>query len=216
MKKIEKLTNICLQNNLPVYIVKTKDEAHEALIKSNTRFYCYVLLGDDEALVVGQGSNRINKRNKQIQPAGRCNIIFPGGTAYGHQKALTSALGHLTCNNCLRVLIPTQTKKDAEELEEQIKELLNFGTDYGGKSVRELNEFLFEKRLQQLYPELNIPSYKATDDYKKFKFLIKEIINPSGCEMANFKRDMYEAESLFYPGLVKKVKDLFGGYFSDI
>jgi len=216
MTKIEKLTDVCLKNNLPFFIVKTNYEAYEILLKAKTRFYCYALICDDEALVVGQGSNRQNKTTKKLQPAGRCNIIFPGGTAYGHQKALTSALGHLTSKNSLRILIPTATKKIAEQLEEYIKASLNFGTDYGGKTVKELNEFLFEKRIQQLYPDLNLEDYKTTDDYKKFKYLIKEIINPSGCEMANFKNDMYEAEALFYPGLVQKIKDLFGGYFSDI
>jgi hypothetical protein len=216
MTKIEKLTTVCLQNNLPLYIVKTKEDAFDVLLKANTRFYCYALICDNEALVVGQGSNRCNRDSNKLQPAGRCNIIFPGGTAYGHQKALTSALGHLTSKNSLRVIIPTQSKKEAEGFEKKIKEALNFGTDYGGMSVKDLNETLFEKRIQQLYPDLDLSDYKTTDDYKKFKYLIKEIINPSGCEMANFKKDIYEAEALFYPGLVKKIKDMFGGYFSDI
>lgn len=216
MTMIEKVQEICLKHNLNLFVIKTKEEAHEVLLKNKTRFYCYALLCDGDALIVGQGSNRFNKKTQTIQPAGRCNIIFPGGTAYGHQKALTAALGHLTSKTSLRVIIPVQNKSQAEIVEEELKVVLNFGTDYGGSSVKNLNEILFEKRLEQLYPDIDLSDYKDTEDFKKFRYLIKEIINPSGCEMANFKTDMYEAEKLFYPGLVSKVKDLLGGYYSDI
>lgn len=215
MTKIEKIQEVCFKNNLAFYLVKTKQEAHDVLKKADTRFYCYVLLCDDIAIVVGKGSNRINEEG-EIQTAGRNNIIFPGGTAFGHQKALTAALGHLTSKQSFRIIVPTLTEKLALEMENQLKSVLEFGVRKGGMGVMELNEILLNKRLQQLYPGIDLNDYKSTDDYKKFRYLIKEVVNPSGCEMSNFKNDIYVAEQLFYPGLVSKVKDIFGGYFSDL
>ncbi|NBW58702.1 hypothetical protein EBR43_13195, partial [bacterium] len=185
------------------------------ILKENkTRYYCYVLLCDEEAIVVGKGSNRID--TNKIQASGRSNIIFPGGTAHGHQKALTAALGHLTSKNSLRIIVPVKEEDTALKIEEELKTVLKFGVKKGGKGVMELNEELLDKRLAQLYPGIDLNDFKNTDDFKRFRFLLKEVINPSGCEMANFKNDIYLAEQLFYPGLVKKVKDIFGGYYSDI
>jgi len=215
MSKIDKIQDVCTRHSLNFHVVNSKQEAHDVLKQANTRFYCYVLLCDDIAIVVGKGSNRINDRG-DIQTAGRNNIIFPGGVAFGHQKAFTAALGHLTSSRSFRIIVPCSIEKLALKVEEELKTALQFGVRKGGKGVMELNETLLDKRLKQLYPNVNLADYKNSDDYKKFRYLIKEAVNPSGCEMSNFKNDIYEAEQLFYPGLVARVKEIFGGYFVDL
>lgn len=221
MSKIEKIQDVCLKHNLSFFIVKTIDEVQDILLQNKSRFYCYVLLCDSEALVVGQGSNRFKEIKKKVETKtikrqGRINIIFPNGTAFGHQKALTAALGHLTSKNSLRILIPTSDKKHSENIEKELKIALNFGYDYGGKTVLELNEILLDKRLLQLYPRINLSDYKNTEEFEKFRFLIDSVMDPSGCEMQKFKKNIFKIEKMFYPKFVNKVKDLFGGYYSDL
>jgi hypothetical protein len=187
----------------------TKDDVFKILNEYNTRFYVYLLICDGETIILGQGSNREDRNTKKIEKAGRKDIIFPGGVAFGHQKAFPAAMAHFISKETVRVIIPTQSKAQAVNFEEVLKIILGFGSKHGGRSILAMNMEYLQRRIKQL--ELNF----SDDSYNDFIFCLGEVLNATGCEMQNYKK-RYKYFDKWVPEFSSKVTSLFGGYYSDL
>jgi len=171
-------------------ICKTYSDADDLLKQHYTKTYVYVLLGNDEPIIVGEGTGERKK------------IIFPYCTALHHQKALAAAFAHSVYkDNTFRIIFPTKCKADNKSLEKEIKELVGFGK----KNVFSLNSELYHKRLKQLNMK---EDFKYTD-------LLMVLLNAQGCEMNNFKQHLIFGFDRVYPSFRATTIKLLGGYFID-
>ena len=171
-------------------ICKTHGEANNLLKKHNTRTCVYILLGNDEPIIVGEGTDERKK------------IIFPGETALAHQKALAAAFAHWVYQDSIhRIILPTASKKDNKPLEKEIKKMVGFGS----KDVMELNMELYHKRLKQL----------AMPENSKITHLLMVLLNAQGCEMSNFKQYLIHGFDEVYPSFKSTIVKLLGGYYVD-
>lgn len=171
-------------------ICHTHQQANSILKQHNTRTCVYVLLGNDEPIIVGEGTDDRKK------------IIFPGETALAHQKALAAAFAHWVYqDNICRIILPTACKKDNKPLEKEIKKLVGFGK----KDVMQLNLELYHKRLQQLNMQ----------EDPKITHLLMVLLNAQGCEMSNFKQYLVDGFDAVYPSFKRTIVDLLGGYYAD-
>lgn len=171
-------------------ICKSNDDANTLLKQHKTRTYVYVLLGNDEPIIVGEGTDDRKK------------IIFPDCTALAHQKALAAAFAHnLYKNNIHRIIFPTKCKAENKPLEKEIKKM----TGFGEKDVFVLNTELYHKRLKQL----------GLREDKKYTDLLMVLLNAQGCEMSNFKQHLIYGFDRVYPSFRKTTIKLLGGYFAD-
>jgi len=174
-----------------IYKVQTKEEANKLLKEQKTNTFVYALLVDDEMVVLGEGTGE------------RKNVIFPGHKAPGHQKAAIAALATITGEKVERWIIPTKSKQESEEIEEQLKEQYNFHK----MPVYDKNIIFYKKRIQKL----NIP------ENKMFTTLLYPVLDAQGCEMGGFKKWINTSEyAETFPGFREYVSKLFGGYYSDI
>jgi len=171
-------------------ICQTHYEANELLKKHSTRTCVYILLGNDEPIIVGEGTDERKK------------IIFSGEIALAHQKALAAAFAHWVYQgNIFRVIIPTASKKDNKSLEKEIKQMVGFGE----KDVMQLNMELYHKRLEQLNMQ----------EDPKTTALLMVLLNAQGCEMSNFKKYLVHGFDTVYPGFKSTIAKLLGGYYAD-
>jgi hypothetical protein len=176
---------------MKINVVQNIEEANNLLKAHNTRTFVYALLIDGEMVILGEGTGDRKK------------VIFPGLAAPSHQKAAIAALATLTGKKIERWIIPTQSKQEGEQIEEQLKEKYNFHE----MSVYEKNIMFYKKRILQL----NIP------ENKMFTTLLYPILDAQGCEMGGFKKWIKTSEyAETFPGFKEYVSKLFGGYYSDI
>jgi hypothetical protein len=171
-------------------ICRTHSEANDVLKQHNTRTCVYVLLGNDEPIIVGEGTDDRKK------------IIFPDCTALAHQKALAAAFAHSVYRDKVhRIILPTKSKAHNKPLEREIKQLLGFGD----KEVLALNIELYHKRLQQL----------GMQEDTKYTDLLMVLLNAQGCEMSNFKQFLIHSFDRVYPSFKTTTIKLLNGYFAD-
>ena len=171
-------------------VCQTHGEANSLLKQHKTRTFVYVLLGNDEPIIVGEGTDDRKK------------IIFPDCTALSHQKALAAAFAHhLYRGNIYRIIFPTKCKADNKPLEREIKQM----TGFGEKDVFVLNTELYRKRLKQLNMQ----------EDTKFTDLFMVLLNAQGCEMSNFKQHLIHGFDRVYPSFKATTIKLLGGYFAD-
>ena len=174
-----------------IYTVQTKEEANKLLKEHNTEFFVYALVVDDHMVILGEGTGD------------RKRVIFPGHAAPSHQKAAIAAFATLTGKKVERKIIPTKSKTESEQLENQLKEQYNFHD----MSVYEKNIEYYKKRIEQL----NIP------ENKMFTTLLLPLLDSQGSEVGGFKKWINTTEyKETFPGFREYVNKIFGGYYSDL
>jgi hypothetical protein len=174
-----------------IYTVQTNEEANNLLKEHNTNTYVYALIVDDEMVILGEGTGARKK------------VIFSDETAPGHQKVAIAAFATLIGKKIERKIIPTKSKTESKQLENQLKVQYNFHD----MSVYEKNIEYYKKRIEQL----NIP------ENKMFTTLLYPILDAQGSEMAGFKKWINTTEyTETFPGFREYVNKIFGGYYSDL
>ena len=163
-----------------------KIEIVEELTALRLKHYVYVLVVDNEIVVLGEGTGR------------RGYVIFPGFTLPGHMKAFTAALATLTGKVIERIIIPTYDKGEALGVESRIKH--DFG--FGEVSVDERNEALYIKRLHQT----------GIQHKPEFTIGIMPLMYATGSDASTFKKMLSSIEELT-PGFCDFINQIFGGYY---
>lgn len=167
-------------------IVEDSEQVNALLKKHNTKTYVYIMVVDDQVLILGEGTGA------------RGFVILPNRAAPAHLKAITAALGHHVYDDVVRIFIPTESKEESLEIEREL-----FTTyDFHSISVDDKNTKLLEMREAQLGIELD----QAT------RVALMPLLYATGTDMGTFKK--YRKH--LAPEINKAITDIFGGYYKDM
>ena len=167
-------------------VVKDASEANKLLKEYETKTYVYVMLADNEIVILGEGSGA------------RGYVMFPGRCAPAHLKAITAALTHKTAKDVECIIIPTSSKKESLDIEGQLFKMY----DFHDVSVDTKNEILLEKRLAQM-------DWNISNDVK---IALMPLLYATGTDMGTYKKYKQHLPE----EVVQDISKVFGGYYKDI
>ena len=183
---MQKRTKCILDTWTAATVCSTSQDINHVLKEYQTKTYCYVLICDEECVIIGEGTSS------------RGYVTLPGRAAPAHLKAITCALAYHTSTNHEVVIIPTHSKSESQEIEQEIKHMFDFHSE----TVDSKNEMLLEKRMQQLGKEID-PVVKAH---------LLPLLYATGTDMGTFKKYKHTLSAEVMSG----ISEIFGGYFNDI
>lgn len=175
-----------LSEHKNAHSVECAVEVNKLLKEYNTRTYVYVMIADNEIVILGEGSGS------------RGYVMFPGRSAPAHLKAITAALTHKTAKDVECIVIPTNSKKESLDIEGQLFKRY----DFHDVSVDEKNEILLEKRLTQM-------DWSISDDVK---IALMPLLYATGTDMGTYKKYKRHLPE----DVVQDISKVFGGYYKDI
>lgn len=182
MRKVQEILNLFSN----AVVVSAATEANRILKEKETKTYVYVMIADDEIVILGEGTG------------GRGYVMFPGRCAPAHLKAITAALTHKTASVVECIIIPTSGKEESLTIESKL-----FNTyDFHERSVDEKNEMLLEKRLTQM-------DWDISNDVR---IALMPLLYATGTDMGTYKKYKRHLPE----NVVQDISKVFGGYYKDI
>ena len=175
-----------LSEHKNAHIVKCAVDANKLLKGYTTKTYVYVMIADNEIVILGEGSGA------------RGYVMFPGRCAPAHLKAITAALTHKTAKDVECIIIPTSSKKESLDIESQLFKRY----DFHDVSVDTKNEILLEKRLTQM-------DWNISNDVK---IALMPLLYATGTDMGTYKKYKRHLPE----DVVQDISKVFGGYYKDI
>jgi hypothetical protein len=148
--------------------------------------YVYVLLADDEPIVIGEGVK------------GRAKVLFPGFTIPSHIKAFTVAMATNLSNQTERIFITVDNKKEATRVETEIQNHFQFRSE----KLDDKNLKLYRRRLEQL----------GIKEDKYSTIFLMPLILSTGSDVGTWRKILPYYEDIA-PGFLDFVNNLFGGYY---
>lgn len=166
-------------------VCKDVKSKNEVLRKHKTRHYVYVMVADNEIVVLGEGVNS------------RGNVIFSGYSAPAHMKAFVAAMAHNAAEEVSRIIIPVINKNEALAIESELMTQFTFFE----MSVDAKNEKWLEKRANQLKMKIR----------ENVKIALMPLIYATGTDMGTFKKYRIHLSS----EVNDTINKLFGNYYKD-
>ena len=164
----------------------------DQILKDNSQ-HVYMFIGDGEVYVLGEGTRA------------RSNLLFEGYAAPAHLKALVTAAAFHTCEDVVRVIIPTNSKEESLELETSLKKLFNFHSS----SLDVKTDKIINARCTQL-------GYAGLDDLPNdVLFAFESIVYATGTDIGTFKKNIKRRPSR-YTEISNFVKSYVGGFYTDL